>query len=340
MKAIRNIVIAGLAVLATASCDKTPVSDAVANFESDSYVFYLEEGPNFSVPVNVTGSNVVYPVTVKIVDVPSDDENTYSERNSDYRFLERELVVNSADEKPEFTVRVINSNASILDIALQIETVSNGEVGSLNKTEILIAPEVAFYTGTFTATGTTSKGEAYSENWDFVYGADSAIGFWGLYGETEKEGAKYPVTGTMVKEEGETYFAFPLGFNNYVGAYYFNLPAGKTACYVAPIVISGNSAYTSGDLYFQVTDRDNFVVGLGEGQYLTYGLFGTDQRFLGYTYGEAVKFTSVTRADDTKAQAAAACASKTAASGLTVSDVKGNVELSKVEIASDPVLSR
>lgn len=342
MKAFRTIVLAGLAVLAAASCEKATVSDAVVSFEQDSYVCFLEEGPNFSVPVKVSGANVTYPMTVKIVDIPAADDNDYSERNVDYRFLERELVINSAEETPAFTVRVINNEESIFDIALKIETVSAGSIGQISQTEILIAPEVAFYSGSFAAKG-TNDGKAHTEQWDFVFGKNNAIGFWGLLGETEAAGAKYPVTGTMVKEEGKTFFVFPLGVDNAVGAYIFNLPEGKTPCIIAPIVVTDdNRAYTGGELYFQALDTDNYAVGLDEGEYLSYGLFDNKTgAFMGYTTGDKLSVESVTRIQSAQAQAAtAACMAKRDASGITVSGLKDADSVTKIEKASDSYISR
>ena len=342
MKAFRTIVLAGLAVLAAASCEKATVSDAVVSFEQDSYVCFLEEGPNFSVPVKVSGANVTYPMTVKIVDIPAADDNDYSERNVDYRFLERELVIKSAEETPAFTVRIINNEESIFDIALKIETVSAGSIGQISQTEILIAPEVAFYSGSFAAKG-TNDGKAHTEQWDFVFGKNNAIGFWGLLGETEAAGAKYPVTGTMVKEEGKTFFVFPLGVDNAVGAYYFDLPEGKTACIIAPIVVTDdNRAYTGGELYFQALDTDNYAVGLGKGQYLSYGLFDNESgKFMGYTTGDKLSVESVTRIQSAQAQAAtAACMAKRDASGITVSGLKDADSVTKIEKASDSYISR
>ena len=342
MKAFRTIVLAGLAVLAAASCEKATVSDAVVSFEQDSYVCFLEEGPNFSVPVKVSGANVTYPMTVKIVDIPAADDNDYSERNVDYRFLERELVINSAEETPAFTVRIINNEESIFDIALKIETVSAGSIGQISQTEILIAPEVAFYSGSFAAKG-TNDGKAHTEQWDFVFGKNNAIGFWGLLGETEAAGAKYPVTGTMVKEEGKTFFVFPLGVDNAVGAYYFDLPEGMTACIIAPIVVTDdNRAYTGGELYFQALDTDNYAVGLGKGQYLSYGLFDNKSgKFMGYTTGDKLSVESVTRIQSAQAQAAtAACMAKRDASGITVSGLKDADSVTKIEKASDSYISR
>lgn len=342
MKAFRTIVLAGLAVLAAASCEKATVSDAVVSFEQDSYVCFLEEGPNFSVPVKVSGANVTYPMTVKIVDIPAADDNDYSERNVDYRFLERELVINSAEETPAFTVRIINNEESIFDIALKIETVSAGSIGQISQTEILIAPEVAFYSGSFAAKG-TNDGKAHTEQWDFVFGKNNAIGFWGLLGETEAAGAKYPVTGTMVKEEGKTFFVFPLGVDNAVGAYIFNLPEGKTPCIIAPIVVTDdNRAYTGGELYFQALDTDNYAVGLDEGEYLSYGLFDNKTgKFMGYTYGGQLAVESVTRIQSAQAQAAtAACMAKRDASGITVSGLKDADSVTKIEKASDSYISR
>ena len=342
MKAFRTIVLAGLAVLAAASCEKATVSDAVVSFEQDSYVCFLEEGPNFSVPVKVSGANVTYPMTVKIVDIPAADDNDYSERNVDYRFLERELVINSAEETPAFTVRIINNEESIFDIALKIETVSAGSIGQISQTEILIAPEVAFYSGSFAAKG-TNDGKAHTEQWDFVFGKNNAIGFWGLLGETQAAGAKYPVTGTMVKEEGKTFFVFPLGVDNAVGAYYFNLPEGKTACIIAPIVVTDdNRAYTGGELPFQALDTDNYAVGLDEGEYLSYGLFDNKTgAFMGYTTGDKLSVESVTRIQSAQAQAAtAACMAKRDASGITVSGLKDADSVTKIEKASDSYISR
>lgn len=342
MKAFRTIVLAGLAVLAAASCEKATVSDAVVSFEQDSYVCFLEEGPNFSVPVKVSGANVTYPMTVKIVDIPAADDNDYSERNVDYRFLERELVINSAEETPAFTVRVINNEESIFDIALKIETVSAGSIGQISQTEILIAPEVAFYSGSFAAKG-TNDGKAHTEQWDFVFGKNNAIGFWGLLGETEAAGAKYPVTGTMVKKEGKTFFVFPLGVDNAVGAYIFNLPEGKTPCIIAPIVVTDdNRAYTGGELYFQALDTDNYAVGLDEGEYLSYGLFDNKTgKFMGYTTGDKLSVESVTRIQSAQAQAAtAACMAKRDASGITVSGLKDADSVTKIEKASDSYISR
>ena len=342
MKAFRTIVLAGLAVLAAASCEKATVSDAVVSFEQDSYVCFLEEGPNFSVPVKVSGANVTYPMTVKIVDIPAADDNDYSERNVDYRFLERELVINSAEETPAFTVRVINNEESIFDIALKIETVSAGSIGQISQTEILIAPEVAFYSGSFAAKG-TNDGKAHTEQWDFVFGENNAIGFWGLLGETKAAGAKYPVTATMVKKEGKTFFVFPLGVDNAVGAYYFDLPEGQTACIIAPIIVTDdNRAYTSGALSFQALDTDNYAVGLGKGQYLSYGLFDTKSgKFMGYTTGDKLSVESVTRIQSAQAQAAtAACMAKRDASGITVSGLKDADSVTKIEKASDSYISR
>ena len=342
MKAFRTIVLAGLAVLAAASCEKATVSDAVVSFEQDSYVCFLEEGPNFSVPVKVSGANVTYPMTVKIVDIPAADDNDYSERNVDYRFLERELVINSAEETPAFTVRIINNEESIFDIALKIETVSAGSIGQISQTEILIAPEVAFYSGSFAAKG-TNDGKAHTEQWDFVFGKNNAIGFWGLLGETKAAGAKYPVTGTMVKKEGKTFFVFPLGVDNAVGAYYFDLPEGQTACIIAPIVVTDdNRAYTGGELYFQALDTDNYAVGLDEGEYLSYGLFDNKTgAFMGYTTGDKLSVESVTRIQSAQAQAAtAACMAKRDASGITVSGLKDADSVTKIEKASDSYISR
>lgn len=343
MKAFRTIVLAGLAILAAASCEKTTVSDAVVSFEEDSYVRFLEEGPNFSVPVKISGANVTYPLTVKIVDVPAADDNDYSERNVDYRFLERELVINSAEETPAFTVRVINDEESIFDIALKIETVSAGSIGQISQTEILIAPEVAFYSGSFAARGTTKDGEAHAEQWDFVFGKNNAIGFWGLLGQTQEAGAKYPIIGTMIKEEGDTFFSFALGVDNAVAAYKFKLPIGETVCIVAPIVVTdAGEAYTGGKLYFQALDTDNYVVGLDNGQYLSYGLFDIQSgKFLGYSYGGAFAVESVTRIQSAQAQAAtAACMAKRDANGITVSGLKDVDSVTKIEQASDSYISR
>lgn len=338
MKSLRTLVLAGLAVLAAASCEKTVVSDAKVGFESEEYNFALEDGPNFTIPVSVSGSSVSYPLTIKIADIPATEENEYSERNVDYRFLEREIVLNSAEDKAEFTVRVIDSSIDYLYVGLEIQSVSNGTVGATFKTEIFAQPEVAYYAGAFKASGVI-KGETalepYSEDWQFVYGDNNTIGFYGL-GEMTSDVAKYPVSGEMVKEDGDTFFVFPLGVNNYVYAGNFTLGGVRTPCLVAPIVMAGNMAYTGGDLVFMVEDYDSYLVGLDEGQFLCLGLFSyTTGKFTGYAYSDQFNVQSVKRSSESAAAPAAVAMPTSRLTGAAPLADMSSAVASRLEIASE-----
>lgn len=69
MKTLRTFAAAAFVLFAAASCQKTPTGDANVSFESGSYSFYLEDGPNFDIPIHIEGDDIAYPMTVTITDV-------------------------------------------------------------------------------------------------------------------------------------------------------------------------------------------------------------------------------------------------------------------------------
>lgn len=322
MKTIKTLFAAVACFVAAVSCDKTPSSDAVVSFADNYYEFYLEEGPNFTIPINVTGANISYPYTIVVNNLPETEENGYSERNVDYRFLERRIVVEGPADKPEVTVRVINSDLEVLYVGLTIESVEGGSgIGAVSTSEIYAAPAVSYSCGTYQVKGILDGTDAYTETWDF-FNEGFDVNFYGLLGMTEEEDF-YPIMGSsMIDEEsGAVVMSFELGLNNLVGAAYFNLPAGRTACAIAPMIRNGNSLY-SGYMDFIVMDRDNIYLDLEEGDMLTYALFTYPEgAFTGYTYGGsfAIDGNVITRTSGSPAAAAAAPA---AVRGIVLNDIK------------------
>ena len=55
MKTLKTFAFAAAALVLLASCNKSKdiVSDAVVSFSSEVNAFYLEDGPNFDVPIEI-----------------------------------------------------------------------------------------------------------------------------------------------------------------------------------------------------------------------------------------------------------------------------------------------
>lgn len=326
MKTIKSLALAGVAVLALASCNKTPVGDAVVSFGSDIYTFNLEDGPNFSVPIEVKGDNITYPLTVTIKDLPATDDAPYSERNVDYRFLEREVVINSAEDKPEFTVRIINSEVEVLYVGLEITAVAGGTgAGEVSTTEILVANAVAWHMGDYDAKGTYVLGDAvnenYTETWQFM-NAGTDVGFFGLLGMDESvDPDMWPIMGESIydEESGMVVMGYPMGVDNYVTAGQFNLPSGPAICLIAPLIVTDEASLALGTLVMGCTDENTIVLDLPKGYGLTFGLFDYETGgFTGYIMGDILyeADNTLVRSGSAAASAAPSLSSKSVASGL------------------------
>ena len=218
MKTIKTLAFAAAALFVVASCEKSaPVSDAVVGFETDANEYVLEAGPNFEVPISVTGSNIAYPFTITVNSLPETEENGYSERNVDYRFIDREIVVESPTDKPVVVVRVINSDIETLKMGIEIKAVSNGTVATTT-TEVFAQPAAYYLAGEYTASG-LNMGEPYAETWVFDAYDVNTVELWGILGMTPENGASYGVMGVSNYdvESGNTVANIVFGVENFVG---------------------------------------------------------------------------------------------------------------------------
>ena len=152
MKTLKTFAFAAAALALLASCNKSKeiTSDAVVSFSSEVNEFYLEDGPNFDVPIEVKGSNITYPVTIRVTDVADTEEEGYSERNVDYRFVNRDVVVESAEDTPVVTLRIINAKAEYLFTQIEIQTVdAGGKVGEVSKAYVIAVPQLNYVAGLY-----------------------------------------------------------------------------------------------------------------------------------------------------------------------------------------------
>lgn len=304
MKTFRILATAAIAMFAAASCQKNQVSDAIVSFESESYSFYLEDGPNYDVPIKISGNSIAYPITVTVTDVASDDEEVvYNERNVDWRFIDQKIVINSADETPVVTVRCYNAELEEFRFKIGIEAVDNGgQAGAIKETEIIVRTQVAAVAGSYTAKGKLSKNDGttdYSETWTFMTDG-TMVGFTGLLGEDAMSDENtWPIIGDGYKiaegaNAGKVGMTFVLGLENYINAYEFN---GIGVCYLAPGIVTGNDIFLDGlSLVMEQTDDNSIKMAaltdgstslpLDESYSITYALYSYEtEEFIGYTYG-------------------------------------------------------
>ena len=285
MKTIKTLAIAAVAVVFAASCQKAaPVSDAVVAFEAPAYEYAIEQGPNFEIPINVTGSNIVYPFTIKVSHVAETEENGYSERNVDYRFIEREIVVESAEVKPVVTVRVIKEDLESLSMAVQIVEVSNGTINTAaSKVELSADFGLLRTQGVYQGVGTLTNAPT-TETWTFVAEGGDFIGFWGLMGLSDMD-EYWPVMGDAVydPETDTSLMSFDFTVDNYLAAGLFTDSATgkKYQALLAPILYDGQYVYT-GETVQMLSDGQNLIVGLPEQLMITMGQFNPNTgAFLG-----------------------------------------------------------
>ena len=171
MKTLKTFAFAAAALALLASCNKSKeiTSDAVVSFSSEVNEFYLEDGPNFDVPIEVKGSNITYPVTIRVTDVADTEEEGYSERNVDYRFVNRDVVVESAEDTPVVTLRIINAKAEYLFTQIEIQTVdAGGKVGEVSKAYVMAVPQLNDVAGWYHVKGTNAKAEEVTEQWKLM----------------------------------------------------------------------------------------------------------------------------------------------------------------------------
>lgn len=314
MKTIKTLAFAAVAVLAVASCQKAaPVSDAVVGFAAQTYEYTLEGGPNYDIPISVTGSNIVYPFTITVNSLPETEENGYSKRNVDYRFIDREIEVKSAEDKPVVTVRIINDKLESLRMGIEIKAVSNGTVNaSASKAELAAEFGLNATSGIYNVAG-TKNGAAYSEQWLFLNAGPDFIGFSGLLGMREDDDY-WPIFGDAVynPKDNTSLMTFELSLDNYVGAGDF----GQFVAYIVPVIRTPDGL-SMGNLQMLSDSNGNILIGLQEGYGLTYALFEYyTEQFTGYTYGGTLIINNnlITRAES----APAAIAAEAAAAGQVV----------------------
>ena len=318
MKTLKTFAFAAAALALLASCNKSKeiTSDAVVSFSSEVNEFYLEDGPNFDVPIEVKGSNITYPVTIRVTDVADTEEEGYSERNVDYRFVNRDVVVESAEDTPVVTLRIINAKAEYLFTQIEIQTVdAGGKVGEVSKAYVIAVPQLNYVAGLYDVKGTNAKAEEVTEQWEFMV-ENPYVGFTGLLGEVSTDdNDTWPIIGEGGRSEeydNLTYMAFPMGMDNYIAAADFGDPIG--ICYIAPLIWFNGQLF-AGNLEMVALDNDNIQFRVPNGAGLTYGLFSYETKsFAGYTYGGRIVFSAnengevvITRSEDEpEAQAAAA----------------------------------
>lgn len=285
MKTIKTLAFAAVAVLAVASCQKAaPVSDAVVGFEVPAFEYTLEQGPNFDIPITVTGSNIVYPFTISVNSLPETEENGYSERNVDYRFIDREIEVKSADDKPVVTVRIINEELESLLMGIEIKAVSNGTVNASASTAELAADFGLLRSqGVYQGTGTLN-GAPTTETWTFVTEGADYVGFWGLMGLSDMD-EYWPVMGEAVydPETDTSLMSFDFTVDNYItgGSFIDSATGGIYQALLAPILYDGQYVYTS-ETVEMLCDGQDLQVGLPEGLMITIGQFNPSSgAFLG-----------------------------------------------------------
>lgn len=318
MKTLKTFAFAAAALVLLASCNKSKdiVSDAVVSFSSEVNAFYLEDGPNFDVPIEVKGSNITYPVTIRVTDVADTEEEGYSERNVDYRFVNRDVVVESAEDTPVVTLRIINAKAEYLFTQIEIQTVdAGGKVGEVSKAYVIAVPQLEYVAGTYDVPGTDKNNAEITEQWEFMV-ENPYVGFTGLRGMVSTdENNIWPIVGEGGRSEeydNLTFMSFPMGLDNYITAADFGEPIG--VCYIAPLIWYGGQIF-GGTFDMVALDNDTiqFLVPAGAG--LTYGLFSYEtEKYTGYTYGGRIVFSAnengevvITRSEDEpEAQAAAA----------------------------------
>jgi len=323
MKTIKTLAFAAAALFVVASCEKSaPVSDAVVGFESDAYEFTLEAGPNFEIPISVSGSNIAYPFTITVNSLPETEENGYSERNVDYRFIERDIVVESAEDKPVVVVRLINDDIESFLMGIEIKSVSNGTVGAASKVEVAADFGLNATAGIYNVVG-TKNGSDYSEPWYFLNEGADFIGFWGLLGMADME-EYWPIYGDAVydPESNTSLMTFPFTLDNYVTAADF----GDFIAYIVPVLRAGNSL-SMGDVQMLSDSNGTIMIGLPEGYGITYALFDYEtEAFTGYTYGGLLQINgnTITRSSAASAEATA----QAAAAGKILVE---NIETGEVE---------
>ncbi len=282
MKKVKGLICAAAAVLALASCDKTPVSDAKVGFESQTNILCMEDGQgddlgnclNFEIPVYVTGDNISYPVTLKIDNLEGTGamlpDVEYSERNVTWRFLERELVIESAEDKPVVTIRQI-APADTIYVGIKLEAVSNCTVSGNFMAEALIMPEVNYHFGDYAFDYQSFFGETGKEVWtlgiDPEFGTPGVFGFMGI---TEEIGYPLPcATGRMDwGEEIGTIFTVALTFD---GSYYIAAaelpldetnPSATTVCLLCPILFENHemAGYYAANVFLGLIEENEFIM--------------------------------------------------------------------------------
>ena len=288
MKTIKTLAFAAAALFLVASCEKpAPVSDAVVGFETDANEYVIEAGPNFEVPISVTGSNIAYPFTITVNSLPETEENGYSERNVDYRFIEREIVVESAQDKPVVVVRVINSEIESLKMGIEIKAVSNGTI-STTTTEVYAQPAAYYLAGEYTAAG-LNNGQAYAETWVFDAYDVNTIELWGILGMTPENNASYGVMGVSSydPESENTIANIVFGIENFVAM----SMSGSSLILYSPMVadLSTQSLYNNVPVDFVYKDGAMTVafpsalakpaIVMAKINYLTNSLMGTSAPF-------------------------------------------------------------
>ncbi len=325
MKQLRAIVCAVLAVLAFASCEKnegqTNKGDAKVGFEQSEYLAFMEDAPNFDIPVSVSGSNIAYPVVVKIKDIKNevDEEGNviaevpYSERNVDYRFLEREVVINSPEDKPVVTVRLINNEAPYLYVGVELEVISNCTVENA-QVELTVIPEGEYRSGYYVASGkavvATQTGvtyQDYQELWyllgDYSYQMSMLSGYLGIENQfSTEENPMYPLYGQFGRYDfgeplGERFiYYFTLDSDNVMGAVDMTPYGIPYVCMLVPMVSQGQNLWF-GEMFVYANEDDTFSVLIPENPDVTsedpiacsIGLFLAETgQFTGYTLADFV----------------------------------------------------
>ncbi len=281
MKKVKGLICVAAALLTIASCNKTPVGDAQVGFTSELNEFCLEDGPNYDIPVSIKGDDISYPVTLKITHVDGEGttfpDTPYSERNVEYRFLDRELVIESPEDVPVVTVRQLVA-VDTLYVGVKLEIVSNCATLDTYVTELVALPEVCYHEGDYTANVTSVGGKStYDEMWSIKWITEVYEGqliyngpaIYGYMGTTEENGG-YPMyvqTGRLDLggEYGEV-FAIQMPFDGsvYVAAGELSLnqdnPNEKTLCVLCPCLYQDEIGPYFGPAFMVEVAEDELAV--------------------------------------------------------------------------------
>lgn len=290
MKSNKVILVACASLLLAASCNKVegPTGTAAAGFSSAE----IQKGLGSEyiyIPISVAGDATAYPCTVK-VEVKDYTGEFAAKEDVDYFITSKEIVIASAESKPNIEIRIINpEDADELRFALDLKDVQT-PADMVSSTIVKCAKsELDRICGTYVVSG-TNDGSSYQENWK-VTNENGKILISGIFGES----------GAIEGEYENGLVTFELGGDNMTGAYQFS---GIGNAYVGPYfgykTDDGKYRAASGSLVGKVSaDFKSIEWQIQDPYGLIEGIFSYDEtrRLLGVYQGPFfIKNNTITKA--------------------------------------------